>query len=104
MNCVFNVSLGLVNAATGRFDKQWSMMFFDSFRKSNSVAYNAYGLHANAPIHEAGDFSSNAIHMDIDTTTNAKQHRVQLHNQSETLPKGTKVQILCTLNYTMVRK
>lgn len=103
MNCVFNVSLGLVNVATGRFDQQWSMMFFDSFRKSNSLAYNAYGLHANAPIHQAGDFSSNAIHMDIDTTTDAKQHRVELHNQNETLPRGSNVQILCTLNYTMVR-
>ena len=101
MNCVFNVSLGTINAATGRFDQQDSMIFFDSFRKSNNVAYNAYSLHANTPLHQAGDFSSNAVHMDVDTTTDTTQHRIELHNQSQTLKQ--QVQILCTLNYTMVR-
>ena len=101
MNCVFNVSVGTINPASGRFDQQDSMIFFDSFRKSNNLAYNAYGLHANTPIHQAGDFSSNAIHMDVDTTTDTTQHRIELHNQNQNLRQ--QVQILCTLNYTMVR-
>ena len=102
MNCTFNVSIGEINAASGRFDKMDSMIFFDSFRKSNNVAYNSFGAHTNNPIHHAGDYSTNAIHMDVDTTTDTTQHRIELHNQSQTITNN--VQILCTLNYTMVRK
>ena len=102
MNCTFNVSIGEINAASGRFDKMDSMIFFDSFRKSNNVAYNSFGAHTNNPIHHAGDYSTNAIHMDVDTTTDTTQHRIELHNQSQTITNN--VQILCTLSYTMVRK
>ena len=102
VNCVFNVSIGQINAATGLFEKMDSMIFFDSFRKSNNTAYNANGSSSFHPLHQSGDYGTNHIHMKIDTATNIKEHRVLLHNQSETI--STKVQILCTLNYTMVRK
>jgi hypothetical protein len=99
--CRFEISIGTINAATGRMDKAQYYVFIDNFRKSNNIAYNAYGSHSNSPVHEAGDFNTNAMHLDIDTTTDTTQHRIELHNQNETLRQ--QVQILCRIDYTMTR-
>jgi len=101
LNVEMTVNITTIHTATQRVEDVQYLVFHDIFKKIGGTSSSYQGAHANVADIRIGDFSmgSSVFHTDIDTTTDTTQHRIMMHNNSETNTSQTR--IICIMKYTM---